>query len=357
MSGTTNASGQLIAKALTGAWRAKELPPLDLTEPELDQITPLLMGSGAAALGWRVIRDSPLCESSSGQLLHQAYRLQSLQTELQEQKIEKVFRLLREASLDGILAKGWVAAGLYPERSLRPYGDIDLCVKHDDCKAVMDLFSSPEGSDCWIDLHRQFSEIRDRSVEELFSRSKLHTLGQQQVRVLSDEDHLALLCIHLLKHGAWRPLWLCDVAAAMESAPPGFDWGLCLGKDKTRAGWILSAFALAQRFLGADANKLPFGIEPSALPNWLVEIVLRQWSSPFPALQAPMNHPVPMAALWRQPSGLIEGLRQRWPNPIIATISVHGRLNKLPRLPYQLANCIFRAVRFVIPSANELQEH
>ena len=357
MSGAFRAQGELVASALRGAWRAEDLPPFDLSAAELDQIVPLLLGSGAAALGWRVVDRSPLRESSSGELLHQAYRLQTLQSEIQERTIEKVFRLLREASVDAVLAKGWAAAGLYPNRTLRPYGDIDILVRSKDHQTVLDVFSSTAGSDCWIDLHRQFSEIGDRSVEELFSRSKLHRVGAEEVRVLGDEDHIALLCIHLLKHGAWRPLWLCDVAAAMESAAPTFDWELFLGRDTTRASWIQSACGLAHRLLGANTDKLPLNMRTLPVPEWLVGHVLQQWSNPFARYQAPMNHPVPMAQVWRQPSMLVDGLRQRWPNPIIATISVHGRLNDLPRLPYQLANCIARVVRFVIPGNNELQEH
>jgi hypothetical protein len=98
-------------------------------------------------------------------------------------------------------------------------------------------------------------------------------------------------------------------------------------------------------------------METLPVPEWLVDTVLKQWSNPFARYQAPMSHPVPMAEVWRRPSALMDGLRQRWPNPIIATISVHGRLNELPRLPYQLANCVARVVRFVVPGANELQEH
>jgi len=357
MNGTLRAQGELVASALRGSWRAADLPPFVLSETELDQIAPLLMGSGAASLGWRVVDPTPLRESPSGELLHQAYRLQSLQAELQEQKIEKVFRLLREASLDAMLAKGWAAAGLYPNRTLRPYGDVDICVRSRDYQAVSELFSSPESSDCWIDLHRNFSEIGNRTVEELFSRSKVHRVGQEEVRVLSDEDHLALLSIHLLKHGAWRPLWLCDVAAAMESPSANFDWDVCLGRDPIRTGWIQSALGLAHRLLGASTDKLPLNMRAMPVPEWLVDSVLQQWSNPFAKYQSPMNHPVPMADVWRRPSGLFDGLRQRWPNPIIATISVHGRLNELPRLPYQLANCLARVVRFVIPRRDELQEH
>ena len=356
-SSATKKQGQLVARALAGAWRSQDLPPLDLSESELDQITPLLIGSGAAALGWRIVSRTPLRESPSGELLHQAYRLQSLQSEIQEQKIEKVFRLLREASVEAILAKGWAAAGLYADRTLRPYGDIDICVRPKDYRFVQELFSKPDANDCPIDLHQHFSELGNRSVEELLRRSSACQLGQEQVSVLGDEDHLALLCIHFLKHGAWRPLWLCDVAVAIESAPASFHWDLCLGKDDTRANWIRCVFGLAHQLLSARTDKLPPEVGLITPPEWLIDNVLKQWSSPFAAFQAPMNHPVPMADLWHQPFGLVDGVRQRWPNPIIATISVHGRLNNLPRFPYQIANCVRRAVRLLIPRTDELPEH
>ena len=43
----------------------------------------------------------------------------------------RVFRLLREKGIEAILAKGWAVARLYPDRVLRPYGDIDICVSAD----------------------------------------------------------------------------------------------------------------------------------------------------------------------------------------------------------------------------------
>jgi hypothetical protein len=92
-------------------------------------------------------------------------------------------------------------------------------------------------------------------------------------------------------------------------------------------------------------------------PAWLIENVLKQWESPFAIQQPPMSHPVPMADLLRHPSGLLGGLRQRWPNPIIATVSVNGEFNNLPRLPYQMANCLSRIGRLLLHSLSELQEH
>jgi hypothetical protein len=234
---------------------------------------------------------------------------------------------------------------------LRPYGDIDLVVRREHYSAAANLFSGPDAKDCWVDLHSSISELADRSLEKLFDRSKQVQLREETVTVLSPEDHLALLAVHLLKHGAWRPLWLCDIGAAIESLPSEFDWDACLGKHQTRAGWINAAIALAGQLLGARLDGLPRELSKSTLPDWLVQSVLKQWNEPFAGRQPPMNHPLPMSSVWRQPALWLSALRQRWPDPILATVSVNGKFNSLPRLPYQLANCLTRTARFMTDSS------
>jgi hypothetical protein len=347
--------GQLVAAALSCSWRESALPPLEISAAELHEVTPLLYGSGAAALGWWRIRETELEASPSAELLHQAYRLQALQSAIHEQKIEKVFMLLRQASVEAILVKGWAAAGLYPDASLRPYGDIDLCVRPEHFNRAEEVLSRPEASDCWIDLHQHFSELAERGIGELLARSRLIKLGDEQIRILSAEDHLALLCIHLLKHGAWRPLWLCDVGAAIESLPSDFDWRVCLGRDRKRSSWILCAIGLAHRLLNANLEGLPVTPRAKQLPGWLVENVLEQWATPFATNQAPTSHNAPIASYLRNPHGLLKDLRKRWPNPIIATISINGAFNDLPRLPYQLGNCGLRAGQFLFHLPARLQ--
>ena len=339
--------GSLVAKVLAGVWRDSGAPSLDISEQELDEVTPLLYGSGAAALGWRRVSETELKNSPSAELLHQAYRLISLQSAIHEEKIERVFRSLREASVDAILAKGWAAAGLYPERALRAYGDIDLCIRPQHYKLAEEVLSSPELNDCWIDLHKHFSEIGERPIEDVFDRARLVPLGTEMIRILASEDHLALQSIHLLKHGAWRPMWLCDIGAAIESLPPNFDWDLCLGRNEKRARWIVSAIGLAHRLLDANIQPLPFYAQAMELPAWLVENVVKQWDNPFAINQPPMSHPVPMMSQWRNPRGLAKALRARWPDPILATVSVNGRFNSFPRWPYQIANCMSRVLRLV----------
>src|SRR5882724_8645600 len=265
--------GSLVAEVLAGAWRASALPSLQISEQELDEVTPLLYDSGTAALGWRRVCQTELRGSSSAEVLHQAYRLQSLQSEIHEQKIAKVFRLLRQAQVEAVLGKGWATAGMYAEKALRPYGDIDICVRPEQFKLAEEILSTPDADDCWVDLHKHFSEIDERAVAELFVRSSTISLGEEQIRILGPEDQLALSCIHLLKHGAWRPLWLCDVGVAIESLPATFDWSVCLGSNKTRAHWILCAIGLAKRLLRADTKNLPAELE-TPLPVWLTENVI-----------------------------------------------------------------------------------
>jgi hypothetical protein len=348
--------GNLVAEVLSGSWRSSDAPTLEMSETDLDTVTPLLYDSGTAALGWHRVRKTHLRNSSSAEVLHQAYRLQSLQSEIHAQKIEKVFRLLGQAQVEAVLAKGWATAGLYTDRALRPYGDIDICVRPQHFKLAEEVLSAPEANDCWVDLHKHFSEIDERTIEELFARSITVSLGTHQIRMLGLEDQLALSCIHLLKHGAWRPLWLCDVGVVLESLPATFDWDVCLGRNTTRANWIICAISLAKRLLRVDTEALPSRTN-AQLPAWLIENVLKQWESPFAIHQPPMSHPVPMADLLRHPSGLPGGLRQRWPNPIIATISVNGEFNNLPRWPYQMANCLSRIRRLLLNSPIELPEH
>ncbi|HWN11884.1 MAG TPA: nucleotidyltransferase family protein [Pyrinomonadaceae bacterium] len=347
--------GELVARVLAGSWRASKLPPLEISALELDEVSPLLYGSGAAALGWRRLSQTDLRESPPAELLHQAYRLLALQSEIHEEKIERVFRLLRQSSIEAVLAKGWAAAGLYPERTLRPYGDIDLCVHPRHFNLAKKVLAAPEVNDCWIDLHEHFSELADRKIDDVFARAASVSLRSETIRIVGREDHLALSAIHLLKHGAWRPLWLCDIGAAVESLPASFDWETCLGRDQKRAGWIVSAIGLANRLLAANVQALPVSAKAVELPEWLVENVLKHWANPFAINQPPMRHPIPMAAQWRSPRGLAKALRERWPDPILATISVNGRFNSFPRWPYQVANCMSRILRVVTRSPGTAQ--
>jgi hypothetical protein len=164
------------------------------------------------------------------------------------------------------------------------------------------------------------------------------------VRVFGPEDHLRLLCLHMLRHGAWRPLWLTDIAVALESRSPDFRWDYFLSGDTRRTDWAVSAIALAHQLLGADVRGTPLEAAARRLPRWLTPTVLAQWGRG----QLPHGRREPMQAYLRHPAGILDALRTRWPNALEATVGVHGAFNEWPRWPFQIGECLRRTGRFVM---------
>ena len=273
--------------------------------------------------------------------LQQAYRLHTLQAAVHGDRIRRVIPLLRSAGVEPLLGKGWAVAQLYPEPGLRPYGDIDLYVRSEQYPAAVAALRRQHGPGTPVDLHTGFRDLDDRDLEELYCRSRLVSLGGVNVRVLGHEDHLRLLCLHQLRHGACRGLWLCDVAAVLESRPDDFDWDYLLSGNQRRSDWTVSVIGLAHRLLGARLGESPLAERARRLPRWLVSAVLEQWGTVH--LWQPS-----MATYLRHPAGAPEALRQRWSNPIEATIRCHGSFNELPRMPYQLGDALARTVRFAL---------
>lgn len=338
----------LISRVLSGSWRRDANPALALSIPELDAVTPLVYDSGAAGLGWWRIRDTGLAQTPSGELLHQGFRFLALQARIHETGIQRVLRSLRAAGIEPILIKGWSMARLYPQPGLRPYGDIDLLVRPEQHLRAARVVAADEFRDCLIDFHPGAFELADRSIDDLFKRSHLVQGGDDEVRVLGNEDHFALLAIHLLKHGAWRPLWLCDLGLLLESMSSDFDWELCLGKNHRRSNWILSAIGLARTLLDASINDEEISARSEA-PTWLVASVLKNWETPFAGAHAPHHHRGPIKSYFRRPRGVIGDLARRWPDPILATISANGTFGRRRRIRYQIQNCVQRAARLFLP--------
>ena len=76
-----------------------------------------------------------------------------------------------------------------------------------------------------MDLHSSLDRFGLPSLEAVFARSEVIKLGETSIRVPAAEDHFRLVAIHLLSHGAWRPRWLCDIAAMLEDLPQDFNLG------------------------------------------------------------------------------------------------------------------------------------
>lgn len=341
---SSSSRSRMVATMLTGSWRGSP-PAFGRSATELEEIAPLLLNSGAAALLWWRVRRCELRAIPAAKELQQAYRLNTLRAAIQQQAIERVITLLRSNGIEPILVKGRAVARLYPEQGLRPCGDIDLCVRPEQFEtARIALDEIPEGRYGDVDLHSGFKKFGGDNADEIYARSRLLSVGETQVRVLCEEDNLRFLSIHMLREGAWRPVWLCDIAVAVESRSAEFDWTACLTKNRRLADWVTCAIRLAEQLLGADISNTPAAERRKALPRWLTYTILREWGAQLPSM--PQRHRAPMASFLRSPAGVLKGLKNRWPNPIEATISMGGLFRDSPRIPFQLGNCLARTAKF-----------
>ena len=302
--------GAAVAHILAGAWHADPSPP-QLSRAALAEITGPVLETGAGSLGWWRLRRSALAGTAAAGRLRQAYRLHTLQAARHEDHLRHVVAGLRSAGVEPVLIKGWAVARLYPETGLRPYGDLDLCVRPGQLAAAKAVLGSAAGRYGAVELHEGVPDVTDRTWGSLYRRSRLAPLVQGDVRVLGPEDQLRQLCLHFWRHNACRPLWLCDIAAALESCPPDFDWDYCLRGDQRLAGWTFCMLGLAGRLLGARLGEPHVAARAGALPAWLPATVLWKWGAP--------RDGQPFTYYLRRPAAFAEALRYRWLDPLKAS--------------------------------------
>jgi len=342
---STESIGRLIAQTVAGSWRERPTSSA-LEAAELSAITPQLLSAGVAGLAWRRLRDSHLKDTPSAAELRGQYERNTVLAVIQRQGVESVICALNSAGIESMLVKGLAAARLYGEPGLRPYVDVDICVGQQQIEAAQVVLKRLSGTGVTVDLHREFATLGGGNWKEIYSRSQLIKIGDTEVRVPSPEDHLRILSIHMLREGAWRPMWLCDVAAAVESRPANFDWSICVGQSRQTSNWINCALKLAHELLGANISGTPAAKDAKPLPQWLTSTVLKEWGATAPSMT--LRHQSPMANHLRSPGTLLPGFRHRWPNPIEGTIVSRGLFNDLPRFPFQLTAYMMRGAHFAL---------
>ena len=344
----SSALGSKLAYAIAGSWRPAP-PVFAWDQASLDSVRTPLIASGCAFLVWRRIRDDRnLNSSSTTAFLRDLWRMNALKVAAQRQQLALVLARLAKAKIQGILLKGLSVASLYPDPRLRPLGDIDLYVSSEQFngakKVIAELYD--EGIIAPVDLEHEANSWTSISFDELLKRCGTLDVCGSTAYVLRPEDNLRFLCLHFLQHGGRRALWLCDVAVAIENRPTGFDWNLCLGTQPAVRNWVASVISLAGNLIGANIADTPIAREIKKLPHWLPKTVLSQWGCRLSSNMDGPGVPVPSPL---GPFAFISALRQRWPDPVSATVRVGGRLNNSPRLIYQLRWGVQRAVKFYFP--------
>ncbi len=334
--------GLQVASTLAGSWRQSR--PQTLNEV-LSRLTPLLSAGGGAALTWfHICRHTSEFSESVLNLYREAYVGSAARAAAHEVELDRLLQAVNAAGIRSILLKGWSIGRLYPESGFRPSGDIDLWVDPDQWAKAGEVLKKVANGRQAVDLdHDQFRRFENRSFADFYASCDTVHLGSVPIKVLRWEDQTRVLCLHFLKHGGWRPIWLCDIAVLLESSSAAFSWELCLGSDARRARWIGCTIALARDLLGA---RIPPGAPrcvTSSPPGWLTRTILREWSNPSAPNMTSFALLLPELSF--HPWKLKSAMRGRWRNPIQATVDCNSAIDALPRWPYQLWDCISRAHR------------
>ncbi len=297
--------GSSVALALGGAWRRAPCT-LRLADAALAEILPLMLGDGTAGLVWWRLRGSEKAHSRLAGQLREIYRAGVLESARWETHLRRVVVLLRAGGVEPLLIKGWSSARHYAEPALRPATDIDLCVRPEEMTTAQAIVRS-SGLPVLIDLHAGIPDLPDRQWDEVVQRSWLVALGDSDVRVLGPEDHLRLLCFHFVRHSGCRPIWLCDIAAAVESLASMFDWDYLLSGNPSLSDWVRCVVGLAGRLLDARLPQ-PARAWREQVPAWLERTVLWRWGAG--------PRPRSVGHYLRHPMDGLMGLRYHGFNPI-----------------------------------------
>jgi hypothetical protein len=298
--------GRDLARLLHRFWA--EQPPA--AEAPCVRLSTLAQLQGVGAIAYR--RTAGTAEGG----LRDAYLMHRLRSRALELRLGRVVDALARQRIAFVVWKGWSLARLYPERCLRPYGDIDILVRAADLPAAERAVAAcTEPMSVDLADHFAFAPLRAEHVEPLLARAVLRPHGDRLVPCLSPEDELRLTCLHALKHGLERPLWLCDVALLLELGPQLLEPQRVLSSTLEGA-YIGCVMQLARDVLGARVPAC-LRLSRARAPAWMERALLAHWGRPRLTQNSRARRFMRSPRAWRRV------LLDRVPNPITAKITAH----------------------------------
>ena len=221
--------------------------------------------------------------------LRESFRSNAQRSLFLTAELHKLLDLFAVHGINVIPFKGPIlAASVYKDLSLRPFGDLDVLVSRDDILKAGGLLASlgyqpttgkgvaleqdPEdvayvGPKFYVFVHRDHGarvDLQWRVTQRYFSFSleENHARGRlvrvmvagRSVLTFAPMDLLLILCAHGAKHQWQRMKWICDVAELVRTEKEKIDWGK-LQQEASRQGMrrMLSlGLILARNLLGAE---------------------------------------------------------------------------------------------------------
>ncbi len=240
--------------------------------------------------------------------VHQAIRLDALNTALMYRNIGQVLSHLTQSGLDYMVVKGpAVAYTAYPEPNLRSFNDLDLVVRERDWAVTHRLlvemgfyqerqegekelkqpppkfappamlhelsYWQPQMSLC-VEVHYDDllnAGLASRDVEGFWQRAIFIEVEGVPVKIMSLEDQLVHLCMHIHYHGYTRLNALSEIALIIRDQAAQLNWERLLETariEEAQVGVYYTLYFLEQLLgLSAPAEVLA-ALRPDRFRRW-----------------------------------------------------------------------------------------
>jgi hypothetical protein len=247
--------------------------PMPQDDADWQELLQALSNEGLLLVAHRYLKQRP--DQTAPPHFRQAVRQISLrilsQMMLFRRQVKKLLTFLNESDLQFLVIKGpAVAHTIYPEPGLRLYGDLDLVVRETDWTTAHRLLyqagfqqvrSAPNQPDVaepppkfappvviyeqvyrhprthvTVEIHYDDilnAGIASKDVEGFWQRAIVTELEGVPVRVMSLEDQLVHLCMHIHYHGYNRLNALTDIAFLVRDQASQLDWDKVMRVTRT----------------------------------------------------------------------------------------------------------------------------
>ncbi len=323
-------TGRILSRLHWQAWRT-DAPTLDLEPSELVAALPHVIRLASVGLVWPRLQGQLDRFGAIAMALENAYQAQLSHNMACQREIAQAVTRLREEGIEPVLVKGLAISRMYPPPLVRPAGDIDLVVRYEAFARSAQLLAGLNNNSFTAGFDLKHPANWDECPnDDFWNRTLQIEVDGVLVTTLGAEDQLKMMCIHFLKHEGMRPIWLTDIALAVESRPPEFDWSLLLESGDVERTWIAATIALAHQLVGLRVNDLPVMVRAKSQPSWLVRLVFRRWHDPK------VSSSGATVRLMQNPLSVWSILADHWPGPLVATVFCRAAINSVPRLPWQV---------------------
>ena len=236
-------------------------------------------------------------------------KFQALIFQMHLKKVRDVYNAFEESGISPVLIKGLAAAMNYPKPFQRVFSDVDLAVDPDLFEQAETIVKKHKFN---VDLHRGLRHLDTVNWNDLYKDSYFMNVEGVEIRVLSPEDHLRVLCTHWLNDGGADRTRLWDIYFAVKNSSKEFSWKRFFEPvDDKRKEWLSVVLLSTSYYLGLKLEEIVEN-SLSKLPQWVKNEIEKEWSSDIRLT------PLPSVG-WKYEK-LLPQLRKRFPPNVLQAI-------------------------------------